>query len=374
MSHLMRVDPGFDATNVLTFGVAGTPAVHGSPEAVRTGIARTLEEMRRAPGVEAASVMFGGMPMAGDSELPYWVEGRPKPAEQSQMPMALFYGVDPEYQKLMRIPLLRGRFISAHDNETRPCAIAIDEEFARAEFPDQNPIGQHVNLALVSMKCEIVGVVGHVKHWGLDRDATEKIRSQMYIPFRQFPDNVMDLASTGSDFMVRTSGEPYAIAPALKHTITGINGKMVMYGEQSMQDLIAESLSARLLTRLLLGTFAALALVLAAVGIYGVVSYHVTQTTHEIGIRMALGADRRNVLGMVLGGAMRMALIGIATGAVVAFAVTRVMQTLLYGVSAADPLTFGSVAVVLTVITLLASYIPAQRAVKVDPMVALRYE
>jgi putative ABC transport system permease protein len=184
----------------------------------------------------------------------------------------------------------------------------------------------------------------------------------------------MDLASTGSDFMVRTSGEPYAIAPALKRTITGINGKMVMYGEQSMQDLIAESLSARLLTRLLLGTFAALALVLAAVGIYGVVSYHVTQTTHEIGIRMALGADRRNVLGMVLGGAMRMALIGIATGAVVAFAVTRVMQTLLYGVSAADPLTFGSVAVVLTVITLLASYIPAQRAVKVDPMVALRYE
>ena len=374
MSRLMSVNPGFDAQNVLTLGIAGTPAVHGTPEAVRNGIEHTLNQIRAVPGVEGASVMFGGMPMGGDSELPYWVEGRPKPAEQSQMQMALFYGVDPEYQKLMRIPVLRGRFISAHDNETRPCAIAIDEEFARAEFPGQEPIGQHINMALVSMRCEIVGVVGHVKHWGLDRDDTAQIRSQMYIPFRQFPDSVMDLASTGSDFIVRTAGEPYAKVPELKRAITSINGKMVMYGEQSMQDLIAESLSARFLTRLLLGTFSLLALLLAGVGIYGVVSYHVTQTTHEIGIRMALGADRRNVLGMVLGGAMRMSLIGIAAGAVAAFAVTRVMQSLLFGVSAADPLTFASVAAMLTLITLLASYIPARRAVKVDPMVALRYE
>jgi len=375
VSRLMSVNPGFDPENVLTMGIAGTPAVHGTPEAVRNGFSHTLEQLRAVPGVEAASVIFGGMPMGGDSELPYWVEGRPKPAEQSQMEMALFYGVDPEYQKVMRIPVLRGRFPTAQDNnENRPCAIAIDEEFARSVFPGQEPIGHHVNLALISMKCEIVGVVGHVKHWGLDRDDTAKIRAQMYIPFRQFPDSVMDMASTGTDYLVRTSGEPYAVVPALKRTVTGINGKMVMYGGQSMPDLIADSMSARTLTRLLLGTFALLALALAGVGIYGVVSYHVTQTTHEIGVRMALGADGRKVLGMVLGGAMRMALLGIVAGAVAAFAVTRVMTSLLYGVSPADPLTFASVAVVLTLVTLLASYIPARRAVRVDPMVALRYE
>jgi predicted permease len=374
MSRLWSVDPGFDPQHVLTFGVAGSPAVHGTPLAVRNGFSDAVRQLNAVPGVKAVSVVFGSVPMNGDSELPYWVEGRPKPAEQSQMDMALFYGVDSGYFPAMRIPLLRGRYLTEQDNEQAPCAIDIDQDLARKAFPGQDPLGQHLNLDVVPMQCEVVGIVGHVKHWGLDADATSKVHSQMYIPFRQFPDSVMDLASTRADYVVRTTGDPYAIVPALKRVISGINGKMVMYDQESMQDVISDSLAARRFTRLLLGVFAALALALAGVGIYGVISYAVTQSTHEIGLRMALGASRWKVLGMVLSSAMRLALIGIAVGAVTAFAATRALKGMLFEVSAADPLTFVAVALVLAVVTAIASYIPAWRAARVDPMVALRYE
>jgi predicted permease len=373
MSHLWSVNPGFDPQNVLTLGIAGSPAVHGAPAAVRNGFTQTMDQMRTVPGVKAVSVMFGGTPMNGDSELPYWIEGRPKP-EQSQMDLALFYGVDADYFNVMRIPLLRGRLLSDVDDEKASCSVDIDEDFASRNFPNQDPMGQHVNLELIGMKCAIVGAVGHVKHWGLDADATSKVHSQIYIAYRQFPDSVMDLASTGSDFLIRTASDPYSAVPALKRAITAINGKMVGFGEESMQDVIKDSLAARRFTRLLLGTFAVLALVLAGVGIYGVISYAVSQSTHDIGVRMALGADTGTVLGMVLKDAMRMAFIGIVIGAAAAFAVTRVMKSLLFGVSAADPLTFIAVAMLLSLVALLASYIPAGRATKVDPIIALRYE
>ena len=373
MSQLWSVNPGFDPRNVLTFGVAGSPAVHGTPTAVRNGVTDTTERLRSIPGVQAISLVGGAMPMKSDSELPYWVEGRPKP-EPSQMDLALFSFVDPGYLSVMRIPLYRGRFLSTQDDENSPCVAAIDEEFVRRAFPNQDPLGQRVNLELLQLSCEVVGVVGHVKQWGLDADATAKVQSQMYLASRQIPDSVMDLISTGSEYVVRTTVEPYALVPALERTISGINGKMVAYGEESMVDVIGNSLSARRFTRLLLGAFAALALALAAVGIYGVVSYSVAQSTHEIGVRMALGADGGTVLRTVLRGAMQMALIGIAIGAVSALAVTRVMKDLLFGVSAADPATFGATAVLLASVAVVASYVPARRATKVDPIVALRYE
>src|SRR6185312_16292288 len=363
MSRLWSVNPGFDPQNVLTFSIAGSTAVHGAPAAVRNGIQQTTEQISALPGIKAASVILGSVPMNGDSELPYWVQGRPKP-EQNQMDLALFYGIDPSYFSVMGIPLLRGRLISQQETEKAPCGVDIDEDFARKAFPGQDPLGQHVNLELINMQCAVLGVVGHVKHWGLDTDATSKVHSQIYIPFRQFPDGVMDLASTGSDYVIRTASDPYAIVPTLKKTVAAINGKMVTYAEESMQDVISDSLAARRFTRLLLGTFALLALVLAGVGIYGVISYSVSQSTHEIGVRMALGANTRTVLGMVLKDAMRMALMGIAIGAAAAFAVTRVMKGLLYGVSASDPLTFLVVAVVLSLVTLLASYVPAGRATR----------
>ena len=375
MWHLWRVDPGFDPRNVLTFSIAGAPADSKNPKAVRNGYAQLSEKLAAVPGVRAVSVDLGSVPMAGnDSELPYWVEGRPKPAEQSQMDLALFYAIAPGYREVMQLPLLRGRFLSEQDNENSPCVAVIDTEFAKKTFPAQDPMGQRIHTDLLPMVCEVVGIVGHVAQWGLDADATSKVRSQMYLAFRQFPDSVMDLASRNSDWMLRTSGNPYAVAPTLKRIVAEMNSRMVMYGEESMPDLIKDSLAARRLARLLLGVFALLALVLAAVGIYGVVSYAVTQSTHDIGVRMALGADARTVLGMVLGSAMRMALAGIGIGAALALAATRLMKGMLFGVSAADPLTFGSVALVLAAVTLLASYIPARRATKVHPMVALRYE
>ena len=374
MSRLWGVNPGFDPHQVLGFGVAGSPAVHGTPAEVRNGVAEITRRLRSVPGVSAASISVGSVPMSGDSELPYWVEGRPKPAEQSQMDEALFYIVEPEYFSILRIPLLRGRLLSEQDNENAPCAIDIDEEFARKTFPGQDPLGQYVNFQLLPMKCQIVGIVGHVKQWGLDADATATVRSQMYIQFRQLPDSIMDLASTQGMYVVRTKGDPYAPVPALKRAISDINGRMVMYDEESMQDVIKDSLAARRFTRLLLGVFAGLALALAAVGIYGVVSYTVSQSVHEIGLRMALGADRKRVLGMVLGGAMRLALIGLAIGGAGALAATRALKGLLFGVTPADPLTFAAVALVLVAVALVASYIPAWRATRIDPMVALRYE
>jgi predicted permease len=374
ISHLWSVNPGLDPHNVLNFEVAGSQAVHGTPTAVRNGFAETGDRLRSIPGVEAVSLMFGGTPLTGsDSELWYWVEGRPKP-ERSQMDLALFYGVSPDYFKVMRIPLLRGRLISQQDNENSPCAVDVDEEFAKKAFPGENAVGQHINVELINLKCEVIGVVGHVKHWGLDVDATSKVHSQMYIPARQFPDTVMDLVSKGSEWVVRTAGAPYALAPAMKRTISDINGRMVMFGAESMEDNIKDSLSSRRFTRLLLGVFAVLALVLAAVGIYGVVSYTVTQATHDIGVRMALGADARQVLGMVIGDAMKMAVVGIVIGVALGFAATRAMKGLLFGVSAADPLTFTAVAVMIAGVTALASYIPARRATQVDPTIALRVQ
>jgi predicted permease len=374
MSRLWSVNPGFDPNEVLLFSIAGSPAVHGTPIAVRNGYDQTIDQLRSIPSVRAVSVEMGAVPLRGDSEVPYWVEGRPKPAEQSQMDMALFYGVTPDYLNIMRIPLLRGRFLTAGDNENKSCVVVIDQKFQKKAFPTQDPIGQRINLDLMGMQCEVVGVVGHIKQWGLDSDESSKIHSQMYFEFRQFPDKVMDLLSSGSTFVLRTAGSPYAVVPELKRTVSAINGNMVSFNEQSMEDVIRDSLLARRFTRMLLGIFAALAMALAAVGIYGVVSYFVTQSTHNIGVCMALGADTRTVLRMVLRSALHMALLGIAIGAAVGLAVTQLMRELLFGVSAGDPVTFVAVALILAAVTVLASYVPARRATKIDPMVALRYE
>jgi ABC-type antimicrobial peptide transport system permease subunit len=196
----------------------------------------------------------------------------------------------------------------------------------------------------------------------------------MYIPFRQFPDRIMDLASTGTAYVVRPAADPHGSVPALRRAVNAVHGNMVMFAEQGMEDIIEGSQGPRRFTRLVLGGFAGLALLLAAVGIYGVMSYAVSRRVHEIGVRQALGADRRRVLAMVLGSAVRLSVVGIAIGGAGALAATRAMKGLLYGVTAADPVTFVVVSLMVLTVTVIASCIPAWRATRVDPIVALRCE
>jgi putative ABC transport system permease protein len=312
--------------------------------------------------------------MAGDSEVPFWVAGQPHAAEQSKLPWALFYMVSPEYRPAFGLQLLRVRFIEPQDTEKAPFVVVIDEELARSAFGSKDPIGERLHLAIIDVEYQVVGIVRHVRHWGLDGDATARVRSQMYMPFRQLPDNVMPLAANGSNWVVRSRLAPGVLDEQLKRAVFEFNPNMTMYSTETMEEIINDSLSQKRLARLLLGSFAVLALLLAAIGIYGVMSQLVLQTMHDIGVRMAVGASPRAVLAMVVGSAMGMALAGIAIGAALTVAATRLMQGMLYGVSATDPVTFASVATILAAVSLAASLVPAWRATKVNPVVVLRYE
>lgn len=311
--------------------------------------------------------------MAGDSELQFWLDTEAKPNSQSEMKVSLFYVTQPDYLKVMRIPLKRGRFLTESDNENAPFVIAIDEQFAKLYFGDSNPIGRHVNFDILNATAEIVGVVGHVKQWGLDSDATSRIQAQCYFPIAQIPDGLMLMLAHGVQGVARTEQVTLGNT-TISHAVESVNSQIVVYGARTLTDVIASSLAAKRFAMVLLGVFAALATLLSCVGIYGVISYIAGQRTREIGIRMALGAGRANVLRMMLGQAGKMALIGVAIGLVAGLGLTRLMSSMLFGVSAHDPPTFLGVAALLTFIAMAACYVPAWRATRVDPMVALRYE
>jgi predicted permease len=374
LSRIWSVDPGFNARNVLTFDVAMPPSLKKkAPAEVREVFRELNRQIAGLPGVEAISVNGGSLPMEGDSELPFWREGQPKPASDNEMNWALFYLVDEDYLKVMGIPLKQGRFLNAHDDPHSPMVMVIDEMFARKFFPHENPLGKRVNLELIG-QTEIVGVVGHIKHWGLDSDATHSIQAQMYLPFQQLPDKFMPLVVTGGSFVVRTRGEPLALEGAIRRRLNELDSQQAMYGVRTLADIVSDSQASRRFSTVLLNVFAGLALVLSAIGIYGVISYLVGQRTQEIGVRMALGAQRRDVLRLVLGQGARIALMGVALGITAALSLTRLMAKMLYGVSATDPATFAGVAALLVVVALVACYVPARRAMRVDPIVALRYE
>ncbi|MGH7650116.1 MAG: ABC transporter permease, partial [Gemmatimonadaceae bacterium] len=374
LAALWRVDPGFDPGHAVTFSLS-LPASYSTSSADTRARLRAFDaKMLTLPGVDAVSATLGSRPMVHNSTESFWVEGRPKPANLNDMSQALFYLAEDGFQHAMGVRLERGRFITPQDDERAPTVIVIDSVFARTYFPNEDPLGKRVHLATFGTEAEIVGVVDYVRQWGLDADAASAIEAQFYFPFMQLPDKIMRLAATGVAVVLRTRGDPAAVMGPVRQAVSQLDSRDVIYNVSTMRAVVATSLAARRFLMVLLAVFAALALVLACVGIYGVISYLVGQRTNEIGVRMALGAQRADVLRLVVGDGARMAIAGALAGAIAALALTRLMAHQLFGVSAHDPLTFGGVAVLLVAVAIAACYVPARRAMRVDPVVALRAE
>ncbi len=375
LAKLWRVDPGFNPHNLLTFGLS-LPAsmMHAKPEAIRSAFREFDDKLASLPSIQAVSQTWGAVPLSGDDEQLFWLEGQPKPANENAMNWAIDYIVEPGYLKAMGIPLLRGRFFTVQDNEHSPLVVVVDEVFAQKYFPNQNPIGKRINLAVSNHLAEIVGVVGHVKQWGLATDDQQSLRSDLYIPCMQMPEDFIAQAPSGSAVVVRSEGDSSGLLDSIRRINAQMSNQQVIFGAQTMDSLISDSMASRRFSMILLAVFAVLALSLASVGIYGVTSYVVSRRRNEIGIRMALGARQRDIVFLILGCGGKLAGLGVAIGLVAALGLTRLMASLLYGVGASDPPTFAGVAVLLTMVALAACYIPARRAAKVDPMVALRYE
>jgi len=374
LSALWRMNPGFNPSHAVTFNLSIPATARTTSAETRARLRRLDEQLSAVPGVQAVSVTLGSRPMIHDSSLPFWIEGRPRPANENEMAQAMFYLVEAGFDQAMGITVQRGRFVAPQDNEYAPVVIDIDDTFARTYFPNENPIGKRVNLEQFDVQAEIVGVVGHIKQWGPGGEQKTAIETQFFYPFMQLPEKLMPLAAEGVAVVLRTAGDPAGVMGQVRKAVGQHDSREVIYGVQTLDSVIAGSLAARRITMFLLGVFATLALVLASVGIYGVISFMVGQRTHEIGLRMALGAQQRDVMQLVLGEGAKMALAGVAGGTAAALGLTRLMVNELFGVAPQDPLTFAAVAIVLTLVALLACYLPARHAGRVDPIVALRYE
>ncbi len=370
--RLWRVDPQFNPHNVLTSEVALSPSVMASPQAIRLAYQQLLDRVSGIPGVRAAAISQI-IPLGWrDSSIGYWVGAATQPP-QDQMSAAVFYIATPDYLRVMGIPLLAGRFFTNRDTPTSSSVVVIDDVMAKHLFSGQEAVGKQINLMLLG-SVQVVGVVRHVKQWGLDSDDTSNIRDQMYFPFLQVPDPFMPEVVAGLILSVRSSPDPLSVASAVRAQVAGPTEDQPIYAVRTMEQVISESLAERRFTMLLLIIFASTALVLAAVGIYGVMSYAVTRRTHELGVRMALGASRWSILRLVLAEGMTLAAMGAGIGLAAALGLTRFLASLLYGVRPADPVTLLAVAVLLAGIAFFACYLPARRATQVDPLVALRYE
>jgi predicted permease len=274
----------------------------------------------------------------------------------------------------MGLTLERGRWVSDEDNENAPTVIDIDDAFAQKYFPGQNPIGQHVHIAEFDVEAEVVGVVGHIRQWGPGTDPKAAIEAQFFYPYMQMPPKLMALCADGAAVVLRTHDDPAAIMGPVRAAVAALDPNSVVYAAQTMTDVLDTALAARRIAMILLAAFAALALILSCVGIYGVIAHLVAERTREIGVRMALGARRADVFRLILGQGAKMAFAGVALGLILAFALTRLMAGQIYGVSPHDPLTYAAVACVLAIVALAACFLPARRATKVDPIVALRCE
>jgi predicted permease len=371
--RLWATDPGFDPHDLFTFQVVISPQATSNPEKTRIAFRQLLEQVRNIPGVDTAGLT--NMIPLGDtvSTTRLWLGPQTTPPAQSDMSSALLFLTTPGYLRALKIPLLRGRLFGPEDTLTSLHVVLVDNVFVQKFLPGADPLGKIINLDFLG-RAEIVGVVGHVKHYGLASDAEASVRGEIYFPFEQFPDKLMSMTATGMTLVVRSHSNPVTIVPAVRRAVMGPWRDQPVFNVQTMEQVISASIAGSRSRLVLLGIFASIALLLAAVGIYGVVSYSVGQRAHEMGIRMALGARRQDVLTLVIGQGFKLALIGVLIGIIGAIGITRFLSNFIYGVRPADPLTFVAVSIILCSTALLASFIPARRATKVDPMVALRYE
>jgi predicted permease len=363
--RLYETDLGFKAENVLTMSLALPEAKYPDAQAAAAFHQKLLERVASLPGARSAGVI-NFLP------LQQWgfnggirIEGQ-GPYEPGRQPLAEFRAISPDYFRAMSVPLISGRFFTAQDQSNSSPVVIVNQRLAQKYLPGQDPIGKGIR-AIGNNWRTVVGVVGDVRQSGVTRAAS----AELFVPITQAI--WTDLTQTMS-LAVRADAEPETLIPAVRNAVREIDPAQPVFDVKMMEAVVADSVSDRRLNMLLLGIFAAVALTLALIGIYSVMSYTVSQSTREIGIRMALGAQPRDVLKLVVVQGMGLTLVGVGLGVAGAFGLTRLMATLLYGVKAADPLTFAVVSALLGVVALLACYVPARRATKVDPLVALRNE
>ncbi|MGA9769129.1 MAG: ABC transporter permease [Blastocatellia bacterium] len=360
MLKLLEVNPGFSGRNVITMRTTLPGAKYREDAQMIAFYNQITERLEQMPGVESAGAI-SHLPMGGsNSTAGFDIEGKPAPSPADQ-PEAAHRAISTEYFRVLNIPIIQGRQFTAEDNETAPGVVIVSASLARRYFPGEDPVGKRIKLE--DKGFSVVGIVGDVKHGGLDKEA----EPTMYFTYRQQPYDSMVL-------LVRAAANPMSLMAAMRSAVLAVDKDQPVYEIRTIDDAISESITLPRYTAVLLSVFAAIALLLAAVGLYGVMSYVVTGRTHEIGIRMALGARTGDVLRLIVGQGLSLALIGLAIGVVAAFALTRLMSSMLYGVSATDTAIFLLVSALLAGVALLACAVPARRATKVDPMVALRYE
>src|SRR5690348_4822097 len=369
---LRSVNPGFDSRGVLTMTAAVSRGKFSTATEQISFFERTLERIRALPSVTAAGVIDDVPLGGGGSHQPIAVEGRAV-VPMAEQPEVDVRRISAGYLSALQIPVLRGRDFDSSDVAGRPSTILISASLAKQFWPEEDPIGKHITLTFFpGVVREIVGVVGDVKGDGLDQT---RAPATLYMPLDQLaPPQGEQWRSSSMTLVVRSSSSPEAMVSAVTNAIREIDSTIPVTNVQTMEDLVTTSLSSERFSLLLLGAFALLALILAAIGIYSVLSYSVRRRVQEIGIRLALGASLSDVLRMVIFEGLRPTLLGVFIGIAGAFALARVMSNLIYGVKPTDPLTFVSVAFLLGAVALGASIIPAYRAAKVDPLVALRYE
>ena len=365
MMRLTRVKPGFDAHGVLVFNVSLPGVRYGKPEQSADFYARLLERLRAMPGVKSASGVEP-LPLSDDIiRTSFQIEGHPVPP--SEEPRTQFRTIGLNYFQTMRIPLLAGRDFTVRDDRHAVPVVIINQTLARKFFANEDPIGKHIKPGVSasgpSVMREIVGVVGDVKH----RNLWQQADPESYVPYDQVPLGALYLVA-------RTEGDPLALLSSVREQVKALDTELPVYGGRTMEQYLSDSLAQRRFTSLLCGVFAGAGFLLAVIGLYGVVSYSVEQRTHELGVRVAVGAAKSDILRLIVGQGMSMTGTGIAVGLLGALALSWVLKSQLFGTSTTDPVIFLGVSFLLSLVAFAACYLPARRAARVDPIVALRYE